>query len=129
MRQNLLRRYGPDTDGTRDLVGRYAAMNADELTRRGEDATPSAATLALLESIDDRVTRLQPADDRGRRLKEQAIGLLEAISEARWLLAEQADITVPPPFLILVIFWLSLLFASFGLFAPPQCDGGGLPHP
>jgi hypothetical protein len=114
----VLRRYGPDTDGTRNLVGRYAAMKADELTRRGEEATPSADTLALLETIDDQVTQLQAADDRGRRLKEQAIGLLEAISAARWLLAEQADITVPPPFLILVILWLTLLFASFGLFAP-----------
>jgi hypothetical protein len=114
----VLQRYGRDTDGTRDLVSRYAAMKADELTRWGEDATPSAATLALLESIDDHVAQLQPADDRGRRLKEQAIELLEAISEARWLLAERADITVPAPFLILVILWLSLLFASFGLFAP-----------
>jgi hypothetical protein len=114
----VLRRYGSDTDSTRDFVGRYAALKADELTHRGEDATPSAATLALLESIDDQVTQLQPTDDRGRRLKEQAIGLLEGIAEARWLLAERADITVPTPFLILVILWLSLLFASFGLFAP-----------
>jgi hypothetical protein len=44
------------------------------------------------------------------------IELLEAISEVRWLLAEQADLNVLPLFLTLVILWLSLQFASFGLF-------------
>jgi hypothetical protein len=114
----VLRRYGPDTGGTRELVRRYAAMKVDELSRRGEDATPSEAALAMLEAIDDQVTQLQPTDERGRRIRAQATQLLEAIAGARWLLAEKAVITIPPPFLILVILWLSLLFASFGLFAP-----------
>ena len=28
--------------------------------------------------------------------------------------------SIPVPFLVLLIFWLSLVFASFGLFAPPN---------
>jgi hypothetical protein len=113
----VLRRYGSDTNSTRELVRRYTAVKTNELAS-GDTSTPPTATLAMLEAIDDQVTQLQPADERGHQMKSQAAQLIQAISEARWLLVEKTDITIPAPFLILVIFWLSLLFASFGLFAP-----------
>jgi hypothetical protein len=40
------------------------------------------------------------------------------VSETRWLLVEQNAGAIPLPFLILLVFWLTLLFASYGLFAP-----------
>jgi hypothetical protein len=36
----------------------------------------------------------------------------------RWLLFEQTGSAIPVPFLVVLVFWLSLIFASFGLFAP-----------
>jgi uncharacterized membrane protein YwzB len=36
----------------------------------------------------------------------------------RWLLIEQDIIGIPVPVLIVVVFWLCLLFMSFGLFSP-----------
>ena len=41
-------------------------------------------------------------------------------AQARWLLADQPDSTIPVPFLVLLIFWLTIVFASLGLFAPPN---------
>jgi hypothetical protein len=40
------------------------------------------------------------------------------IGDARWLLAQQLGEGTPKLFVGLLIFWLALLFASFGLFAP-----------
>jgi hypothetical protein len=40
------------------------------------------------------------------------------IGDARWLLAQQVGQGTPKAFLALLVFWLALLFASFGLFAP-----------
>jgi len=40
------------------------------------------------------------------------------IGDTRWLLNQQAGQGTPKAFLTLLIFWLTLLFASFGLFAP-----------
>ena len=40
------------------------------------------------------------------------------IGNARWLLAEEREQGTPKAFLGLVVFWLTLLFASFALFAP-----------
>jgi hypothetical protein len=40
------------------------------------------------------------------------------IAEVRWRLIEQDVIGIPVPVLIVVLFWLCLLFMSFGLFSP-----------
>ncbi len=52
-----------------------------------------------------------------RWLQSQALQLVSAIAGERWLLVEQNTIGVAVPLLV-VVFWLSLLFLSFGLFAP-----------
>jgi hypothetical protein len=44
--------------------------------------------------------------------------VLDSIADARWLLIEKANTALPTSFVILLIFWLTLLFGSFGLFAP-----------
>ena len=36
----------------------------------------------------------------------------------RWLLFEQAGSSIAPPLLGIVVFWLAILFFSFGLFGP-----------
>ena len=40
------------------------------------------------------------------------------IGQARLLLFEQSGRSIPMPFLVLLIFWVSVIFMSFGLFAP-----------
>jgi hypothetical protein len=37
---------------------------------------------------------------------------------SRWLMIEQAQTTLPTVFLGMLIFWLTVLFASLGLLAP-----------
>ena len=40
------------------------------------------------------------------------------IGDTRWLLIQQAGQGTPKAFVALLVFWLTLLFASFGRFAP-----------
>jgi hypothetical protein len=42
------------------------------------------------------------------------------IGDTRWLIAQQIGQGTPKAFVALLVFWLALLFASFGLFAPPN---------
>ena len=36
------------------------------------------------------------------------------------LIEDRADSSIPMPFLVVLVFWLAVLFASFGLFGPPN---------
>ena len=42
----------------------------------------------------------------------------EAILGARWVILSSVGTSIPVPFLTVLVFWLTITFASFGLFAP-----------
>jgi hypothetical protein len=46
------------------------------------------------------------------------VGAVGNISQTRWQLTEESRVTVPTALLVLLVFWLVLLFGSYGLFAP-----------
>ena len=46
--------------------------------------------------------------------------MLDDVSQTRWLLIEQEQNQLPLPLLVILVFWLALLFVSFGLFSPPN---------
>lgn len=116
----LLRRYGPEAQEARELLRGYAAAKLRDLFPPGPGpaAVDDEATVATLEALQDRVLALAPADEARRWLRAQALQLTVAISQARWLLVQQGATAVPFPFLALMVSWLSIVFASYGLFAP-----------
>jgi hypothetical protein len=117
----LLRRYGPEAEDLRDLLRRYTALKIQELFPEGGSKRPSSEKprpLAMLEELQDRLAILDASTPNQRWLQSQALQLVSAITGARWLLAEQNKVGIEIPLLVLVVFWLSLLFLSFGLFAP-----------
>lgn len=117
----LLRRYGPEADVARDSLRRYTAMKLNDLFPDGRDRTPNMdnpATFKILEQVQDAIFALSPGDERQRWLIGRVRQLADEVSETRWLVVEQNSAGIPLPFLILLVFWLTLLFASYGLFAP-----------
>ena len=41
------------------------------------------------------------------------------LAQSRWLMFAQASQSpIPIPFLVVLVFWLCIIFASFGLYAP-----------
>jgi hypothetical protein len=61
---------------------------------------------------------LKPHNSRDQWWLAQAMTLAGKIGDARWLLAQEAGQGTPKAFVVLLAFWLTSLFASFGLFAP-----------
>jgi hypothetical protein len=117
----LLRRYGPEADGLRDLLRRCTAMKIQDLFPEGAAKLPNFAnprTVALLEEVQDRLAAFDARNPNQRWLQSQGLQLTNSIVGARWLLVEQNTIGIPVPLLVVVVFWLTLLFLSFGLFAP-----------
>ena len=118
----VLARYGPETMAARTQLRQYVAEKIDQIwpppgQPRG-GAIESKAS-ALLESALDRLDDLSPTTHKQHELKSRALALAGEITQSRWLLIEQnVGSPVPTPFLVIVIFWLTILFVSFGLFAP-----------
>jgi hypothetical protein len=118
---HMLRSYGPEAEGLRDLLHRYAAMKTQDLFPEGSTQPPNLSnprTVALLEELQGRLVALDPSNANQRWLQSQALQLVRSISGGRWLLVGQNRIGIAVPLLVLVVFWLCLLFFSFALFAP-----------
>ena len=61
---------------------------------------------------------LSPQTERQRWLRSNALEITNTIAESRWTTVEQIGSRFPWAFFIVVVFWLAVVFASFGLFAP-----------
>ena len=73
------------------------------------------------------VQKLSPQNDMQTRIQSQALQLLQELGQTRWLLAAQQESrAVPLPFLMILVFWLTVLFASFGLFSPANATVVGV---
>src|SRR5262245_65522668 len=64
--------------------------------------------------------QLSPQTDEQRSLKNRATEVTTNIAHTRLLLFTQGDNPIPMPFLIVLIFWISIIFANFRLLAEPR---------
>ena len=48
------------------------------------------------------------------------MGLALEIGHTQWLMFEQRATPLPTPLLFMLLFWLTMLFASFGMFVRPN---------
>jgi hypothetical protein len=66
----------------------------------------------------DEVWRLSPKNDEQKFAKQQCLEQLRQLGQIRWLMFAQNTVPFPSLLLIMLIFWLILLFLSFGIFVP-----------
>jgi uncharacterized protein (DUF2267 family) len=111
--------YGPETEDARDLLRRLVASLLDRLeTEKGSQFGSSELTDASRVFYNN-IQRLSPQNESQRMLQAQALRISDEIGQTRWLLFEQEkSSSLPMPFLIVLVFWLTVILVSFGLFAP-----------
>jgi hypothetical protein len=117
----LLARYGPQTQPIRtQLKHNYAqlvqVLQSRESSRLAMLDSPEA--ISRSEALQQQVAALAPDTDSQRTLKASALQMMDAVFAARWLTMLQANQSIPPVMLVILITWLSIIFGSFGLFAP-----------
>jgi hypothetical protein len=118
---HMLAHYGPETKTARDLLHRYAALMVDQLwPATSSDGAQSVPTSALGQNFYDSIEELSAQNEPQRSLKGQVEKMSIDLAQTRWLLFEQGGSSIPMPFLVLLVFWVTIIFLSFGLFAPPN---------
>ena len=118
-------RYGPETQATRAEVQRALAGTIDMIWPMEKTGVSALTAFELangmqLELVQDKLHELTPHNDVQRQALAQAQHIVGDLSHTRWLLVEQEQNQLPLPLLLVLVFWLTLLFVSFGLFAPPN---------
>ncbi|MGC2528277.1 MAG: hypothetical protein WA639_11050 [Candidatus Acidiferrum sp.] len=111
--------YGPDTQEARNLLRSVVANIIDQLDpKKPADPTHLSVPTRELDSISEKIGGLTPKDDRQRLLQAEALSTLKEIRQTRWLIYEQRSNSISMPMLIILVWWLTALFISFGLYAP-----------
>lgn len=118
MLDRILSHYGPETGEARQTLKNLVAGAIDKMSsagRRGSTAEPSHHGH---ESLYEQIHSLSPKDEAQRSLKSEALVLALSLGQTRSLMYEQQEIAPSKPLVFVMIFWLAIVFLSWGLFAP-----------
>lgn len=106
----VMAHYGAETAGARQALAQLVEARLQQ--SGGEIAT------AGIEPVQDELRSLIPEVEAKRLLQSRALEVSGKIAEAHWLLVEQEGEEPPWAFLAILVFWLALLFFTFGLLSP-----------
>lgn len=117
----VLAHYGPEAKGGREQLRHSVDTILNRLWPANGPRSPrfsapeiTVANRALFDSIRD----LSPRNDAQRLVQAQAVQIGVELGKTRWVLSQGEDSSVPIPFLVVLMFWLSALFTAFGLLSP-----------
>jgi hypothetical protein len=116
-----LRRYGPEAMPIRRRLTGVIQASIERLwpSRRGPKGGLAAVERGTgMDEVQDMVERLAPNDEPHRTIRTDALQACHELMQSRWLMIEKSQTALPAPFLVLLIFWLTVLFIGLGLLAP-----------
>jgi hypothetical protein len=116
----LLAQYGSEAASVRNLLRQSIQPLANRIWHEGELPTGKHVqfqSTAQSVAFENQLEGLSPNNDAQRSLQARAIQTLTEGAQIRLQLFTQTGGSIPTPFLIILIFWLSAIFVSFTLFA------------
>lgn len=117
----VLAAYGPETKEVREIMRSSLVTTMHRVWP--EDRSRKFNVIAVetsknVEGLQVKLRELSPRSDSQRQLKSQALQIAAESALSRWVIIEQMQQTLPTAFLVVLLFWLSMLFAGFGLLSP-----------
>jgi hypothetical protein len=117
---DLLGQYGPEAVPVRKLLRQSIPSLADRIWQ--EEVAPVGKPVhfqstAQSLSFENELQRLSPKDEVQRSLQSRAIAAFTEGAQIRLQLFAQTGRSIPTPFLVILVFWLSAIFVSFTSFA------------
>ena len=116
-----LARYGPETKNARELLRGVAETKLREFWP--EDSAPREQSRPIeigtgIEQIEDALRALEPKDNAQRSLQTRALQISAEIEQLTSFLATQNSSAIRWQTLAILVFWLTIIFVSFGYSAP-----------
>src|SRR5215469_5722675 len=116
----LLTLYGPETAESRALLRQTIVAAHDRVWLQAGVSRQAIDALNAREETNkfyEMLSSLPPKTDAQRFVLSRAFEISDEIAQTRLLLFAQGGGSISSPFLIILMFWLSILFLGFGLFA------------
>jgi hypothetical protein len=118
MLDRTLADYGPEAKEARELLrGTYASAvdqfySGETAVKDNVDAPDS---LARVVQFQQKLRELAPRNDMQRLVQSEALAGSNELAQTRWILFRPGQGAIPTPFLAVLVLWLGILFAGFGL--------------
>jgi hypothetical protein len=119
---NILTRSGAEAEPVRVLLRSSVTRLVERIWSERNSDEPKTAPFEASTSANlffDRLLELSPQNDIQRLMQTRAIQIGIDLAQTRVLLVESGS-GIPKPFIAVLVFWLMIIFASFGLFARPN---------
>lgn len=112
--------YGPEAKGVREHLrqGLVATIELLWPEEKLEASLVSFEKANAMEKLSQQIRALKPETEAQRAIQQQAQAICSELLLSRWVQIEQAQVGLPMPFLIILLFWLTMLYMGFGLIAP-----------
>jgi hypothetical protein len=118
----VLAHYGPETKEARETLRGIVALALDRMWPKDKRESSQLEPRSFAgELLYDELQMLSPKNDDQRSFRSQALSMALRLGQTRWLMYEQGASSVSMPLVIMMVFWLTIVFLSWGLFAP--CNG------
>ena len=118
---HILADYGPETKEVREQLRHTVASVIERIwpeKKGGLWGLRALESVDAAKTIQAKLRELTPKNDLQKSILAQALQISNDVLQTRLLLMAGQQDTLPTSFLALLIFWLTGLFISFGLFAP-----------
>ncbi len=114
----FLEQYGPETRAARTQLRRVLPAMADRIWTEDNESTPVLPAFQKTAEGEAYLRDLQainPRNEVQRGLRDRALQITNEIALARLQLHAQTGNSIRTAFLVVLVFWLVVLFAGFGL--------------
>ena len=114
--------YGPETREARSLLRRGLASAINTVwpeEKTGQRVAKVPGSSAMPESVQDKLLQLSPRSDTQRWLQSRALQINSEVSGTRLLLMQQQTTSsLPKPFLVMLVCWVTIIFFCFSILSP-----------
>jgi len=115
---NLLAEYGPEARPIREQMRSIISPLADRLWREKQASTTALFEFSATgEKAYLAIQALSPQNDLQRSLQARAAQVSTDLVQTRLVLFAESSNVIPTPFLVILVLWIVIIFASFSLFA------------
>jgi len=116
----MLAQFGAEANAVRESLRRAVPRLVENVWDFDSQSSAPFRATTEGEAIYGKIQELVPKNETQRSLQSRAIQLTADLAQTRLLLFAQKSDGLPMPFLAVLVFWLTIIFGSFSLFAEPN---------